>query len=471
MNTQWMDATETAAHIREGRLTSLEAVGQALARIRARDPILHAFVLVLEERAVALARARDMELTAGVVRGPLHGVPVAVKDLFDIAGYRTGAGSRSLPEHKAEISATAVRKLEEAGAVIVGKTHTVELAFGGWGTNPVLGAPRNPFDLARYHRAPGGSSSGSAVAVASGMVPLALGTDTGGSIRIPAAFCGLFGHKPSPGLIGRGGTRYLSPSHDTIGPLARSVRDIETALEVLAGSDERDPAIPVHLANPHVREAGRLRIATVEDDAISMLSAEVRSRFEHILGPIEATCGKVEAIRLPAPMAEMCERAGRLMSAESYASLRDISENPEMDMAPEIRRRINLGREISAADLIGFHDLKKRWKRAFLEAFSAFDLLVLPGAAILPPVLEDIDQSNMVLSIFGRFVNMLDLCATSAPLGLSAVGLPIGVQIVARPGEDSLSLRLAADLENRRLACFVAPPLDGLTAPSVRDVV
>jgi aspartyl-tRNA(Asn)/glutamyl-tRNA(Gln) amidotransferase subunit A len=462
MNMLGMDATAIALEIREGRLTSVEAVRASLGRIAQWDEALHAFVLVLGDRALAIADARDRERAAGIIRGPLHGVPVAIKDLFDIEGSRTGAGSRSFAEHRAEQSATVVLKLEQSGAVIVGKTHTVEFAFGGWGTNPVLGAPWNPHDL-KLHRAPGGSSSGSAVAVASGMVPLAIGTDTGGSVRIPAAFCGVFGHKSSLGLIGRGGLNYLSPSHDSVGVLARSLRDVAMATRLLAGRDARDPAtfaIPSDaFENPHVRPQRRLRLASLEDPALALIDSPVLAQFQNCLADLARRYGVVEAIRLPEPIESVCDKAGLLMSAESYATLRPITEDPTTDVAPEIRARINHGRSISAADLFALKELKRRWKAEFASTFAPYDLLVMPGAAILPPPIDSIDQSNMVLSIFGRFVNMLDLCATSVPIGRSPEGLPIGLQIIARGLEDQLALQLGADMERDGLATFKAPDL------------
>ncbi|MCJ8141794.1 amidase [Ancylobacter sp. A5.8] len=455
-----LDAMETGALIRSGALTSVGAVRASLARIDRLDPTLHAFVLRLDERALEMAAERDAERDAGRLRGPLHGVPVAVKDLFDIEGFRTGSGSRCFPDHVAQMSATAVRRLEAAGAIIVGKTHTVEFAFGGWGTNPVLGAPRNPFDV-DVHRAPGGSSSGSAVSVASGMVPLALATDTGGSVRIPAAFCGLFGHKSTPGLIGRGGMRFLSRSHDSIGALARSVRDLRAVIALLAGPDPDDAAsgdAPTDLFTP-ARPIGAFRLATFDDPAFARLDEEVRAIFEATLVQLGQRFGEVARIAPPVPMETLCAQAGRLMAAESYATLHAVTEDPATDIAPEIRARINLGREVTATELAGLHELKRTWKAHFATLFAPFDVLVMPGMPILPPPLAEIDQSNMALSIFGRYVNMLDLCAVSAPVGLSRDGLPVGVQLIGRPFADAHLLDLAGALEQEGLAACRPPSI------------
>ncbi|MEZ0211431.1 MAG: amidase [Xanthobacteraceae bacterium] len=449
-DTTWIDATETAERISAGRLSSVEAVSQALARIEALDPSLNAFVLVLREEALATARRRD----AGPAGGPLHGVPVAVKDLFDIAGQRTGAGSLVFPDHRAAETAHAIHRLEAAGAVVLGKTQLVEFAFGGWGTNTVLGTPRNPFDQ-RRHRAPGGSSSGSAVAVASGMVPLALGTDTGGSIRYPSAFCGLFGHKSSLGLIGRSGTRYLSPSHDTVGPLARSPRDLLRAIEVMAGPDAGDAAAPVGLATA---TAGPPRLTTLADEALALMEPEVASAFQRLLDGLSARYGAIGRIRLPASMRTVCEAAGRLMAAESYASLHEVTDDLSLPIATEIRARINAGRSVTADEMSATLDLKRSWKAAFAASFTPFDILVMPSAPLLPPAIESIDQSSLALATFGRFVNMLDLCATSVPMGLAEGGLPMGAQLIGRTGADRTTLHLADDMVRCGLTGFTPPP-------------
>lgn len=323
-----MDATEVALNIKQGNVTSEHVVTSALDRIEAVDPELGAFVTVMRQRAIAVARARDIEASAGYIRGPLHGVPVAVKDLFDVEGIATGAGSRCLVDNIAAKSAQAVVLLEQAGAVIVGKTQTVEFAFGGWGTNPVLKTPKNPHDQ-DMHRVAGGSSSGSAVAVASGMVPLALGTDTGGSVRIPAAFCGVFGHKSSLGLIGRSGVFPLSTSHDTVGPIARSARDIRLATTLLSGRDPKDPATA---AQPGPGRRGCLRnlkIAVLDDPSFQRLDPQVASVFDKFISDLRTGMGyEVQSFTLPVPLEDLCAVAGNLMSAESYANLRPYTENP-----------------------------------------------------------------------------------------------------------------------------------------------
>ena len=223
-----------------GETTSLALVEGCLARIDALDGKLHAFVDVYRDEALACARAADLTRSARLPLGPLHGLPIALKDLLHIEGRVTTAGSKSWSGRVSGETATAVERLLAAGMIVLGKTHLVEFAFGGWGRNEPMGAPWNPWDMAR-HRVAGGSSSGSAVAVAAGLAPAALGSDTGGSIRIPASLCGLTGHKPTYGLVSLHGAVPLSPTLDSIGPIARSVDDAIFLLGALAGPDADDP--------------------------------------------------------------------------------------------------------------------------------------------------------------------------------------------------------------------------------------
>src|SRR5206468_7425259 len=219
-----------------------------LARIAAIDGRLHAYIDVYDDEARALAKAADLERDAGVVRGPLHGLPIALKDLLHFAPHPTTAGSKSWLGRKSDLTATVVARLLAAGMIPLGKTHMVEFAFGGWGRNEPMGAPWNPWDLAT-HRVAGGSSSGSAVAVAAGLVPAAIGSDTGGSVRIPAALCGITGLKTTFGLISLYGAVPLSTTLDSIGPLAHTVDDVALLTAAMAGPDAHDAAT---LAAPRV---------------------------------------------------------------------------------------------------------------------------------------------------------------------------------------------------------------------------
>lgn len=442
------DATDLAYSIKTGETSAVAETNAALQRIEVSDGTLGAFVLPMAERAQKVARARDAALEAGLEPEPLHGVPVAIKDLFDLVGFRTGSGSRAFPGHVASATATCIARLEAAGAVIIGKTHMVEFAFGGWGTNPVLGAPRNPHDT-EHHRVAGGSSSGSAVAVAAGMVPIAIGTDTGGSIRVPAALCGIVGYKPSPGRIDRTGVRLLSRSHDTVGPMCRTIRDAALCADIMAGSGSLTKAIRVPCNVAH--------IAVIDDPALDMLNTEIRTVFDNAIADFCKLGFKVSRLRLPIPMEEMSAKSGSIMSAESYAELRDIVENPDCRIAPEIVNRILRGKQISSADYLDLLKDKHRMTVVFEDQFYGFDALIAPATPFAAPRLEEIDEGQTPLSTFGRFVNMLDMCAISIPIGLTARSLPIGLQIAAPKGHDASVLRVAAAIEVLRGGLTIIP--------------
>ncbi len=241
MDAVFLSASDLGRALARGAFTSEALVAELLARIRAYDPMLHAFVEVYGDDALLAARDSDRRRARNQTKGLLDGVPFAAKDLFDVQGRATLAGSKATPTTPAAQSATAVQRLLAEGMVLVGKTHTVEFAYGAWGTNPSCGTPVNPRDL-RVRRVPGGSSSGSGVAVAAGLVPVALGTDTGGSVRSPAALCGIVGMKTSPGLIERGGVQPLAYLFDTVGPMTRSIEDAARLQAALQGEDPDDPA-------------------------------------------------------------------------------------------------------------------------------------------------------------------------------------------------------------------------------------
>ncbi|MGH7393391.1 MAG: amidase, partial [Candidatus Rokuibacteriota bacterium] len=236
----WATAAELSRAFGERTLSPVEAMEALLERIRKRDPALHAFIAVYDADARLAAEAADRAIRAGHRVGPLHGVPIALKDLVDLQGRVTTGGSRVWKDRVSPVTATLAERLVAAGMIVIGKTHTVEFAMGSFGTNTHLGTPRNPWDPA-VHRTPGGSSSGSGVAVAAGLAPVAIGTDTGGSVRLPASWCGIVGLKVTAGRISTYGVLPLSTTLDTPGPLARSVEDAALIFRVLNGPDPRDP--------------------------------------------------------------------------------------------------------------------------------------------------------------------------------------------------------------------------------------
>jgi aspartyl-tRNA(Asn)/glutamyl-tRNA(Gln) amidotransferase subunit A len=349
----------------------------------------------------------------------------------------------------AATSATVVSRLQAAGMVLLGKSHTVEFAFGGWGTNPSLGTPWNPWDLVT-HRVPGGSSSGSAVAVAAGLAPCALGTDTGGSIRIPAGLCGLVGIKTSPGLVSRDGVVSLSRTHDTVGLLAHSVEDVAHLLSLLQGFDPNDPAtlgVPwLDLLKDLEKGAQGFRIGTLSPEDCGQVSPGVERAYRETREACTALGARLSAVRLPRSFEEYMQRAGDIMSAESYAALADVVDDDQAPIDSVIRSRVRRGRDISARVYLGLLDYRRLAQREWAEALAGTDALLVPTCPFPAIPLTEVDENATPLSRLGRFVNLLDLCAIALPAGLDN-GLPVSVQIVAAKFHEPLALRIARALE------------------------
>lgn len=456
----WSSAEALGLAIAKGEASSTEITQGYLDRIAQLDTKLLAFTYTFEEAALRAARQLDRELATSGARGPLHGVPIAVKDLFDFAGHSTRAGSRVLKDRHPTVSAHVVHRLETAGMVVLGKTQMVEFGFGGWGSNTVAGTPWNPRDMA-LHRVPGGSSSGSAVAVAAGLAPAALGTDTGGSVRTPACWCGIVGLKTSHGLIGRSGVVPLCPTHDTIGPLGRSVRDVALLLGALAGPDPDDPATKqaptIDVLTDIEQGIAGLRFGILHDDDLARVDPEIRSLFDAALDGIERLGGRLRPIRLPLSIDAYLGKGGDIMSAESYRHLGGYLESPSDPMDPAIRARIARGRDITKSDYLSLLEERGSAQVAFLDAFDGLDALLVPGCHQWPIPVSEVDEDEHP-NIFGRFVNFLDLASLAIPIGRNAAGLTAGIQIVVRRFDDALALRIGRAFERARGGLVVPIP-------------
>ncbi len=412
----------------------------SLARIAERDGQLGAWVALDRTRAEGTAARRDISTAAGAPPGPLHGVPLGLKDLTQFAEQPNSFGSKAWPRTPATRDAPVVRRLEAAGAVVIGTTQLVEFAFGSWGTNAVMGTPRNPRDM-RCRRVPGGSSSGSAVAVAGGMVPAALGSDTGGSVRIPAALCGVVGFKPTVGVVPMQGVLPLSPTLDTLGPLTATVADAATLYAAMAEL----PAPPAASAAPEL--AGE-RIALVApeqwgevapDVATAVFRAAVRLREQGLV---------VEEVPLPETLARYQALNGTIMAAEAYGHLRDIVEDPGAPMDENVRRRILAGRDIGATALAEARRAREQAIAAFRRDYQGYAAFLLPTTPDTAIPLAEVDEDRIPMSRLTRFANYLDLAALSLPFGECRGGLPIGVQLAAFGPATHKLFALAARLES-----------------------
>jgi aspartyl-tRNA(Asn)/glutamyl-tRNA(Gln) amidotransferase subunit A len=449
----WQSLTELARLLARGAVSTREIVAAYLQRIAVLEPHLHAFVEVYHDQALALAESCDRERRAGAQRGPLHGLPLAIKDLLHIRGRVTSAGSKSRPYGVANETATAAQRLLDAGMIPLGKTHLVEFAFGGWGRNAPMGAPWNPWDTATQ-RVAGGSSSGSAVAVAAALAPAAIGSDTGGSIRIPAALCGLTGFKPTYGLISLAGVFPLATTLDSLGPLTHSVEDAVLLTAAMAGPDPRDPAT---LAVPRLDWANALVaakdlrgvriIALVVEQFQWSASPDVLGARTDAMARLRMLGADVEEARVPFDLADVTLRNGRIIAAEAYARHRSYIEDETLDIDPWVRQRVLSGKTISAAEYRGELAERKRTAALFNEWMQGCDALLTPTLPITALPLVDVDEATSPLATFTRAVNYFGACGLSLPAGLSADGLPIGMQLVGAPLADTQLLRLGHALQ------------------------
>ena len=416
---------------------------QALARIG--DPKgegARACLTVYAAAARAAADAADARAAAGISLGPLDGAIITIKDLFDVAGEPTRAGSKILADEAAPAQADAaiVRRLRAAGAVIVAKTNMTEFAFSGVGANPHFGTPGNPHDRTRV---PGGSSAGAPVAVADGMCEIAIGTDTGGSVRIPASLCGLVGFKPSRQRVPTEGAFPLSYTLDSIGPIARSVADCARADAVMAG-DDYSPPEPISLDG--------LRIGVVEGVPLDRLDDTVAAGFALAVKRLDDAGARVshEAFSLFDDMAAANAKGG-IAPAEACAIHRDRLKRRAADFDPNVRVRIERGCAIAAADYVDMMRERDRLVRAMDARLAGLDVLVMPTTAIVAPTIAEVADEkvfaarNAALLRNTSIVNFFDLCAVTLPVK-PAAKLPAGLMLAARNGQEHGLFRIAATI-------------------------
>ena len=419
-------------------LSCRDRLEQALARIA--DPNgegARACLTVYTDTARAAADASDVRAARGRSLGPLDGVIVSIKDLFDVDGEPTRAGSKILAEEAAPAAADAVivQRLRQAGAVIVAKTNMTEFAFSGIGANPHFGTPGNPRDRARV---PGGSSAGAPVAVADGMCDIAIGTDTGGSVRIPAALCGLVGFKPSRQRVPTEGAFPLSKTLDSVGPIGRSVADCAKADAIMAG-EEFAPLNPIAL--------GGLRFGVPEGLLLERLDDIVAPVFKAAIARLDAGGVRISCEELPLldDWVAVNERGG-MIPPEACAVHRDRLRRRGADIDPNVRIRIERGCAVSDADFAETLRERRRLVAAMDARLAGLDALVMPTTAIVAPTIAEVDDPkvfavrNAAVLRNTSMVNFFDLCAISLPLPAS---LPVGLMLVARNGQDHRLLPIA----------------------------
>ena len=450
-----MTIREAAQLLRERSVSAVELTTSAIGRIERRNPKLNAFITITADQALERARQADRELAAGQDRGPLHGIPIALKDLFATRGIRTTAGSKVYENYVPPADDAVVEKLEAAGAVSVGKLNQHELAYGITSANPHFGPVHNPWNPEHI---PGGSSGGSGAAVAAGIVFAAMGSDTGGSIRIPASFCGTVGLKPTYGRVSRHGVFPLAYSLDHMGPLTRSVRDAAIVLNAIAGFDSRDPACSRHPVVDYVPgeecNIRGLRIGLPQNFYLDRLDPEVEASVRGAIARAESLKAVVKPVTVPdVPALNAVARV--ILLAEASAVMEPFLDRRDR-FGADVLALLDQGRLLPAVDYVNAQRLRLRMQREFAALWSQVDCLLLPTTPNTAPVIGQTsvrlggsdEDVRLATTRLVRGINALGWPALSIPCGLSASGLPTGLQIVAAPFQEELILRVGAALED-----------------------
>ncbi|UCH20298.1 MAG: amidase [Deltaproteobacteria bacterium] len=443
--------TDIADSIRKGEVSCRELVENCLSRAESLDGKLNAFKLVCKESAMAQAQSADLALQAGKDSGPLQGIPYAVKYLFDVKGLPTTAGSSLLDKNIAAQDAHAIQKLSKAGMILLGKTNTVQFAFSGVGINHDHGTPHNPWS--QIHHLPGGSSSGSGVAVAAGMAPMALGTDTGGSVRVPASLCGTVGLKTTVGRISRAGVYPLSWTLDSVGILTRSVEDTALVYQSLQGSDINDEitcGLAYHDVIKELKDGVRgFHLAFAESLFWENVHPEVEKAVRDCGKLFENLGARVSKIDFPEAQAALqLNPGGVFIAAEGYTLNRKWLEEHFDELDPVVAHRMIKGKDVSAGDYLQNSFALKRLRAKANNSLKEVDALLVPTTPIPAQPLAEVDTTmenyleRNALYLRNTCVgNVLNMCGVSIPCGFTKDGFPIGLLIYGKPFQENVVLR------------------------------
>ena len=463
----YMSAADLGRRLRQGEISPVEIVEAHLSRIRATEPALNSFITLLPDQAIAAARQAERDIQAGRYRGPLHGIPVALKDLYHTGGVRTTSGSRLFDTHIPAQDCTVAARFRQAGAILLGKLNMHQFAYGPTGENPDYGPTRNPWNPERIT---GGSSGGSGSAAAAGQCPITTGSDTGGSIRIPAALCGIVGLKPTYGRVSRYGLTPLAWSMDHPGPMTRTVEDAALTLNLIAGHDPQDPAsanrpVPDYTA-ALTGDLRGLRIAAPRQYFDAPLAPEVRQSVNDALTTLESLGAEVREVDFP-EFQDAAPISTTILMAEASAAFRDLLQTDAPRIYEPVRLRLEAGLFISAADYLRAQQSRAVFDRAARRLLTDADLIAGPAAPVTaPPLLEQQVQAGehqlgvvAALTQYTRPYNISGLPAISVPCGFSPDHLPIGLQLAARPFDEAAALRAAHAYEQAAQWHTRRPPL------------
>ena len=463
----YMSAGELSRHIRDRQVSPVEVIDAHLARIEATESTLNSFITLLPDHAREAARRAEAQIQAGNYRGPLHGIPVGLKDLFNTAGVRTTSGSRVLDNFIPTEDCTVAARFQQAGAILLGKLNMHQFAYGPTGENFDYGHMHNPWNP---ELVTGGSSGGSGSAAAAGQCTITMGSDTGGSVRIPAALCGIVGLKPTYGLVSRAGLTPLSWRLDHPGPMVRRVEDAAITMNAIAGHDAADPAtttrtVPDYTAALTGSVEG-LRIGIVREYFEAPLDSEVETAVRAAIAQLSELGATVAEVSLPM-FADAQAISGTILMSEAAAYHRDLLAKDGDKLTPSVRLRLEAGLFVTAADYLKAQQARARFNYEMSQLFQEVDLLAGPSEPITaPPILAtEVPIGDRTVGTVGaltqytRPYNISGTPAISVPCGFSQAGMPMGLQLAGRAFEDATVLRAAHAYEQSTGWHLQRPPV------------
>ena len=442
---------EAAPLIASRELSPVDLVRAHLERVADTDGRLNSFVTLLGDGAMAAARRAEAEIAAGEYRGPLHGIPIALKDLYYTKGVRTGMGSKIMRDFTPDYDAAVTERFAAAGAMMLGKLQMHEFALGVTSENPHDGDARNPWDTAR---ATGGSSGGSGSAVATGQCMAALGSDTGGSIRIPSSLCGIVGLKPTFGRVSRVGVFPLAHSLDTVGPMVRSAADAAIVMNAIAGHDPRDPSSANHPDEDFTARLNEpisgVRVGVPQEYFYDVIDGEVSAAVQRAARTLADLGANVEECSVPALEDSITISSAILLTEAAEVHMNNLRQRPD-DIGEDVRSRLEDGALTPATAYIKAQRMRTAFNRRLADTMRRYDILLAPATPIAAPLRGDVPvelngHSQSKLALLPRLTRPFNICGyptVSLPCGFTSGGLPIGMQLAARPFEDALALQVA----------------------------